>query len=177
MILRRFFFANKSPIEVLFYRLYRDPCQSTIGRQSSPAISFSEGGSPIAEWMYMFSRLAIRLRSGIGGGYFDCGLLKLTLRLRSGIGDPSFSNFQIFKSPPLAAVVQSTKEVPLPNYPTSRCRIASYRIIPAATDTFRESNFVAIGIRINTSARFNTSLEIPLSSAPITIQLGILRSA
>ena len=67
----------------------------------------------------------------------------------------------------------------VPHYSASpiRWRTTSKSIIAAAADTFNDSVWPINGIANCSSHIFKTSLEIPLSSAPITITVGLRRSA
>lgn len=53
-----------------------------------------------------------------------------------------------------------------------RCFMASYKIIPAATDTLKESKSEAMGMRNTASEAFCRAVKTPLSSEPITMATG-----
>src|SRR6187401_1075306 len=57
-----------------------------------------------------------------------------------------------------------------------RCRAASNKATPAATDTLRLSTCPAIGMRATRSHDSLTSLRRPVPSAPSTMALGSVQS-
>lgn len=63
------------------------------------------------------------------------------------------------------------------SYSLFLCRTASYIITPAATETLSEPICPLIGMAANVSQRRSISSDMPLSSAPITMPTGPVKSA
>lgn len=63
------------------------------------------------------------------------------------------------------------------SYSLFLCRTASYIITPAATETLSEPICPLIGMAANVSQRRSISSDMPLSSAPITMATGPVKSA
>ena len=82
--------------------------------------------------------------------------------------------WNLFKISDKSRLVPTTLQ--LYNSPTNFCLTASYKIAPQATETFRDCVFPVIGNFIFSSAWCRTSLEIPVSSFPITMAQGSEKS-
>ena len=69
-------------------------------------------------------------------------------------------------------IVGRIKPIGKPTHNQLLCLIASYKITPVATDTFKDAIFPIIGIFAFTSHIFKNSGETPSSSDPIIIAVG-----